>query len=146
MTALGYTKLPSKYNRTNGIDGIYAKRDIDGTVLSLVIIENKVDQGKLFAGQMSDTWISEALSKMETSTILGASNTAREVRALIDSGSAAISKELWQHDLATGITTVRAIDAHGKPGAIVRSWQDSFIKNQLVKICRVDNLQCSFAD
>lgn len=144
MTALGYAKLPSKYNPIHGIDGLFAKRDASGAILSLVVIENKVDGGLLFPGQMSDAWIAEALSKMATSADGGARATAQEVGALIEGGSSLVRKELWHHNLATGATTVKAMDADGKPGAVLRSWQDSYIKNRLIDTCRAGSPTCTF--
>lgn len=144
ITAQGYVKLPSKYNSIHGIDGIYAKRDASGAILGLVIVENKVDKGWLFPGQMSDAWIAEALSKMASSADGGARATAQEVHSLIEGGSSIVRKELWHHDLTTGSTTVKALDADGRPGAVLQSWQDAYIKNRLVEICRTDSSTCSF--
>ena len=144
MTALGYVKLPSKYNMIHGIDGIYVKRNTSGAILELVLVENKVDKGWLFPGQMSDAWIAESLSKMASSADGGARATAQEVRSLIEHGSAIVRKELWHHDLTTGSTTVKALDADGRPGAILQSWQDAYIKNRLFETCRSGSLTCRF--
>jgi hypothetical protein len=143
MTALGFTKLKSKYNLVNGIDGVYIKRDAGGSLVSVVIVENKVDKGWLAPGQMSDQWIADSLARMATSADSAVQDTARAVLPLFERKSPALSKELWHHDLATGVTTIRAVDASGKAGPVLRPWDDASIKNRLVKVCSQGSTTCT---
>jgi hypothetical protein len=93
---------------------------------------------------MSDQWVADSLVRMGNSTDPKVRATAREVLPFVESKSSILTKELWHHDLATGATTVRLVGSTGKPGAVLRSWQDSFISNRLMATCRVGSTLCSF--
>lgn len=145
LTALGYTKLPSKYNMVNGIDGVFIKRNTAGNVIELVIIENKVDAGRLAFKQMSDEWVLDRASKMITSGDAGVRKTGELVRDTLQRQPSLVRKELWQHYLSDGSTTVRAVDSNGKPGTVLREWADGFIRNQLLDRCTRQVYQCNFS-
>lgn len=142
FTALGYSKLPSKYNMVNGIDGIFVKRNGAGEIVELVIVETKVDTGRLALKQMTDEWVSTAVTKMRTAADAEVSRTGDLVRTVLLNQPEIVRKELWQHRLSNGSTIVRSVDSTGRPGAILREWSDSFIKNQLLARCRQGVLQC----
>jgi hypothetical protein len=142
LTAMRYTKLSSKYNGVNGIDGLFVKRGTDGQITDLLIIENKVDGGRLAPGQMSDGWVLDRVQRLSGAADPEIRTSAAEVHAVLIQRPDAVHKELWQHSLRDGTTTVRQLDANGTPGAVTRSWQDSFIKNHLARLCNRNDLVC----
>ena len=145
LTAMRYTKLPSKYNGVNGIDGLFVKRGTDGQITDLLIIENKVDGGRLAPGQMSDAWVLDRVQRMSGAANPATRTSAAEVHDVLIRRPDAVHKELWQHSLRDGTTTVRPLDANGTPGAVTRSWQDSLIKNRLADLCNRNDLACEVA-
>lgn len=145
LTALGYTKLPSKYNLVNGIDGVFIKRNNAGAITELVIAENKVDAGRLAIKQMSDEWVLDRASRMMTAGDTEVRKTGELVRNTIQNQPSLARKELWQHTLTDGSTVVRAVDPSGKPGAVLREWSDNFIRNQLLDRCRRQVYECDLA-
>jgi hypothetical protein len=142
LTAMGYTKLPSKYNGVNGIDGLFVKRGTDGQITDLLIIENKVDGGRLAPGQMSDAWVLDRVHRMSGAADPEIRASAEKVQDILNQRPNSVHKELWQHSLRDGTTTVRSLDANGNPAAVTRSWQDSFIKNRLTDLCNRNDLVC----
>jgi hypothetical protein len=144
MTALGYSKLPSKYNLINGIDGIFVKRDATGAIVELLIVENKVDSSRLALKQMSDEWLFSRIEKMKTAGNEKVRTTGEILDTLLLQQPQVVRKELWQHDLKNGSTVVRSVSADGKPGEILRRWSDALIQNQLIDRCRRQIYVCNF--
>lgn len=144
ITALGYSKLPSKYNIVNGIDGIFVKRDATGAIVELIVVENKVDSSRLALKQMSDEWLFSRIEKMKIAGNEEVRKTGEMLYNLLSHQPQLVRKELWQHDLKNGSTVVRSVSADGKPGVILRSWSDTLIQNQLLDRCRRQIYVCSF--
>ena len=46
-----------------------------------------------------------------------------------------VKKELWHHDLASGVTTVHALDAAGAPVSQAYKFEDKQIANELTRRC-----------
>lgn len=122
-----YKKLPSKIDESHGLDGVYARYD-NGDLREVVIVENKVDGGKLKPGQMTDEWITKQVDKM----IDNADEEVRRTGQLIRSSPDLVRKELWHHDLDDGVTTISSLDA----GAGKTSHKtEEFVSNQVRKRC-----------
>lgn len=122
-----YTKLPSKIDKSHGLDGVYARYS-NGNLQEVLIVENKVDGGKLKPRQMTDEWITKQVDKM----IDHADEKVRRTGELIRSSPDLVRKELWHHDLDDGVTTISSLDA--KAGKISNR-VEKFISNQVRKRC-----------
>lgn len=122
-----YTKLPSKVDGFRGFDAVYARYD-NGNVLEVLIVENKVDGGKLKPGQMTDEWVSKQVDKMSDN----ADEEVRRTAELIRNSPDLVRKELWHHDLDNGVTTISSLDAEA---AKTSHKTEEFISNQVRKRC-----------
>lgn len=142
ITSMGYSKLPSKYNSINGIDGVFVKRDKFGGIEQLLIVESKVDGGRLFLNQMSDEWVLDRVSRMAQSSVPQVRRTGDLVMSIFSESPQLIRKELWTHQLSTGTTTVRGVDKVGEVGGLLMQWSDNFIHNQLIVWCQHRPIQC----
>lgn len=113
VTQDSWKQLPSKYNATQGVDGLFVRELNDGGA-EVLIIETKTNQGSLnetsHGRQMSDEWVIYALDQVYLVGELPEVLTTAIVEGL-KANSPFIRKELWHHDLATGITSVYALDA-----------------------------------
>lgn len=144
LAARGYKKLPSKYDGLHGIDGIYVKRNAAGEIDEIRLVESKVDTSRLNPGppaQMSDEWIRQVCAKMQAQGTPEAAESARLILAHMDSPK--LKRELWHHDLASGKTTVRQVDAGGKPEGVTESWSDKLVANEIERQCSVALLVCN---
>ena len=106
LTGAKYRKLTSKLDEIHGIDGVYVRYDGIGIPQEILIVENKVDSANLAPGQMTDEWISTSLRKM----LDHPDESVRQTAELIQSNPNVVRKELWHHDLKSGITTIYSLD------------------------------------
>jgi len=144
LLARGYKKLPSKYDGLHGFDGVYVKKNAAGEIVEIRLVESKVDSSRLIPGpppQMSDEWIRQVCAKMQEQGNPELTETARLI--LDNMNSPKLKRELWHHDLAKGKTTVRTVDAGGKPGEVVEGWEDKLVANEIHRQCSVALLVCN---
>ena len=144
LAGLGYKKLPSKYDGLHGIDGVYVKMDAKGEIAEIRVVESKVDRAQLNPGppaQMSDEWLRQACAKMLAQGDTATAETARLILDHLDSPK--LKRELWHHDLASGKTSVRAVDGRGKAQAVTATWDDKLIGNEIERQCAVALLVCN---
>lgn len=115
LTAQGYEKLESKPNNIHGIDGVYVRYEKGDPqkIQDILIVEDKVDKGRLNPGQMTDQWIEEAVNNML------ANDKTRFTGELIRANPDLVRKELWRHDLDKGSTTISRLDGEANivPGS-----------------------------
>jgi hypothetical protein len=144
LTGQGYEKLKSKHNSVHGIDGVYVRRSLNGEVAEIRLVESKVDSGMLNPGppaQMSDAWIRRACQKMIANGDPQTADTAQLVLEHLESPR--LKRELWHHDLSTGITSVSAVDVSGHPLRMSQQWNDRLVVNELNRQCAHARLVCS---
>ncbi|MCC7279613.1 MAG: hypothetical protein IT487_15035 [Chromatiaceae bacterium] len=143
LTGMGYTKLKSKYNDLHGIDGVYVKKNAQGEITEIRLVESKVDTSRLNPGppaQMSDEWIRRACQKMLDEGDAETASTARLILEHMD--SPLLKRELWHHDLTTGKSHVRPVDGAGKAGKVQEAWQDQLVAKELTRQCLQALLVC----
>lgn len=114
LTAQGYRKEPSKLNTIHGMDGVYVQYYDNGSPREILIVESKVDSGKLGAKQMTDERIAELVEKM----LAHADTEVRRTGKLIRENPGLVRKELWHHYLASGKTTVSRLDAEARETSV----------------------------
>jgi hypothetical protein len=144
LAGRGYKKLKSKYDDLHGFDGVYVKKNAAGEIVEIRLVESKVDSSRLIPGpppQMSDEWIRQVCAKMQEQGNPELTETARLI--LDHMNSPKLKRELWHHDLAKGKTTVRQVDAGGKPGAVTEGWEDKLVANEIARQCGVALLVCN---
>ncbi|MCO5760094.1 MAG: hypothetical protein NHG36_01100 [Chromatiaceae bacterium] len=144
LAGRGYKKLKSKYDDLHGFDGVYVKKNAAGEIVEIRLVESKVDSSRLIPGpppQMSDEWIRQVCAKMQEQGNPELTETARLI--LDNMNSPKLKRELWHHDLAKGKTTVRQVDAGGKPGAVTEGWEDKLVANEIARQCGVALLVCN---
>lgn len=107
LTAQGYRKEPSKLDTIHGIDGVYIQYYDNGSPREILIVESKVDSGKLGTKQMTDERIAELVERM----LVHADPEVRRTGKLIRENPDLVRKELWHHYLANGKTTVSRLNA-----------------------------------
>lgn len=107
LTAQGYKKEPSKLDTIHGIDGVYVRYYDNGSPREILIVESKVDSGKLGTKQMTDERIAELVERM----LVHADPEVRRTGKLIRENPGLVHKQLWHHYLASGKTTVSRLNA-----------------------------------
>lgn len=141
MTGMGYKKLGSKITTLHGIDGVYLKKNIDGSIKELITVENKTNTSHLNPGpprQMSDEWIQQRIEKMLSSS----DEEVRQTGVLLKTNPDKIEKQLWQHDLSSGSTKVTLIDKDGYVSDNKYNWNDDLTKNTMDRLCNTGKLIC----
>ena len=109
LTDQGYREESSKIG-AEGIDGVYVKYDRD-VPTEILIVENKVDSGKLTTRQMTDEWVKEKVDKM---VLPRSGEKVRNTGELIERNPELIVRQLWHHDLASGKTTISTLDGEAR--------------------------------
>ena len=109
LTAQGYTKEDSKWDKIHGIDGVYLRKS-NGKPKEIRIIENKVGSGRLTSEQMTDMWINKQVDKMLGHT----DDRVRRTGVLIRANRSLVHKQLWHYDLNSGKQTICSLDAEAK--------------------------------
>jgi len=112
ITKDGWKQLPSKYDRIHGIDGLFVK-EVEGGI-EVLIAETKTNTATLDDGplgrQMSDPWVIDRLDKIYVLGLL----PEKMFQSIIDGlkeDSPFVKKQLWHHELATGVTTIYKLDS-----------------------------------
>lgn len=112
MAVDGWKEIPAFYDNYKGIDGLFVRSLEFGA--EAVIIESKTNTSTLsktkHGRQMSDCWVAD---RLEQSYVVGVlpEKYADSIMQAHKHNSLFLRKELWSHDLRTGITTVSALDA-----------------------------------
>ncbi len=113
VTAQGYSQIPSQYNRNNGLDGVFVKRDKPGAFSHVLITETKTGQPKISSDIMTDAGVRRRLDRMYAEGLLTYETAALLIK-MLDKGSKNFKKQLWQHRLGSGETFVYDLDADQK--------------------------------
>jgi len=144
LTGMGYKKLKSKLNNIHGIDGVYIKKDKNGNMVELLIVENKVDKSSLNkkTKQMSDEWVLLNAEKLIHSDDIHTKVTGKLILDTYKNQRDIFIKQVWRHDLEQGVTisTIRGINAEKIDQGL--KWQDEFIANELKRWCANGKLEC----
>ena len=141
LTAVGYTKATSKLDQVHGIDGVYVRYNDKGSPHEILIVENKVDSGKLAPDQMTNRWIAKKVEDM----LAHPDDKVRRTGELIRDNPRVVRRQLWHHDLRSGRTTISSLDGEARISP-VRT--ENFLGNQVRKRCEAQKptVTCSSAD
>lgn len=132
LTAEGYTKETSKLDQVHGIDGVFVRYNTHGRPKKILVVENKVDKGRLTSHQMTDDWIKREVDKMLKNPEAKVRHTGR----LIQKYRHLVHKELWHHDLRNGKTTISVLDGEANKSSFR---EEKYIGNQIKRRCQTGN-------
>ena len=136
LESSGYEELPSKVNKTQGIDGVYVRQNDEGRLTEVLIVENKVDGGILAEGQMTEEWINGNVEKM----LVHSDERVRQTGQLVRENPSLVRKELWHHELRSGVTSVSSLDEEARKSL---RQTETTIGTQVRKICEAGKTEFS---
>jgi hypothetical protein len=109
----GWKKLPSKLKGGQGLD-ILVVRDLeDGTGFEARAIEVKTNVPTHNPGTMSDERVAAAIAHLHRAGALDAPTSEELIRGVMH-GPPYFRKQLWHHQLVSGVTTIWELDEDGK--------------------------------
>ena len=129
LKSRGYVDAPSKVTQIKGIDGVYLQHDDNGGLAEILVVENKVDTGTLAKGQMTDEWVNNNVVQM----VAHPNEAVRHTGQLIRDNPSLVRKQLWHHDLSSGVTRISSLDGNATKSP-VRS--ETGIGKQVREICQ----------
>lgn len=118
LAAQGWKQLPSKLQGRRGIDGLFVREVKGGGGYECLAVETKTNSGGYDAGQMSDDKLARDIADLFELGALNKATTDELLRGL-SQGSSFFRKELWRHDLSSGLTTVVELGRKGEKGRSV---------------------------
>jgi hypothetical protein len=121
LSAQGWKQLPSKLQGGRGIDGLFVREVRGGGGFECLATETKTNSSSYDAASMSDDKIAGDIAELFE---LGALDkaTAEELTRGVRQGASFFRKELWRHDLSSGMTAIAELGRGGEKGrSITRS-------------------------
>lgn len=114
----GWKQLPSRYHRERGIGGLYLREVRGGGGYECLAIESLANAASYDAASMSDPKLAADIAQLYE---LGAFSkaTADELMRGLHQGSSFFRKELWRHDLSSGLATISELGRNGEKGRSV---------------------------
>lgn len=121
LSSQGWKQLPSKVHGGQGIDGIFVRELRGGGGFECLAIEGKTNGTVYAPASMSDEKIENDIERLYELGALTKVEADELLRAL-NEGPSFFRKELWRHDLSSGLTTVTDLGRNGEKGrSITRS-------------------------
>lgn len=115
LAAQGWKQLQSKYHGERGIDGLFVREVRGGGGYECLAIDSRSNTSSYDPASMSDAKLSADIAQLYE---LGAfpKQTADELMRGLHQGSSFFRKELWRHDLSSGLTTICELGRQGEKG------------------------------
>lgn len=121
LGAQGWRQLPSKLQGRRGIDGLFVREVRGGGGYECLATETKTNSGAYDPASMSDDKLTADIAALYEVGALSKAAADELLRGLAQ-GASFFRKELWRHDLSTGMTTVNELSRKGEKGrAVTRS-------------------------
>ena len=117
LASQGWKGLPSKLHGGRGIDGLFVREVRGGGGFECLAIETKTNNTDYDPGSMSDAKLEADLARLYEVGAL-TKPTGDELIRTLRQGPSFFRKELWRHDLSSGLTTVTEL---GRKGEKLRS-------------------------
>lgn len=121
LSSQGWKQLPSRYHRDRGIGGLFVREVRGGGGFECLVVESVANGTGYDPASMSDTSLAAEIAQLYE---LGAfsKQTADELMRGLHQGSSFFRKELWRHDLSSGLTTISELGRKGeKARSLTRS-------------------------
>ena len=118
LSAQGWKQLPSRFHRDRGLGGIFVREVRGGGGYECLAIDSLSNGSTYDPASMADTKIAADIAQLYE---LGAfsKQTADELMRGLHQGSSFFRKELWRHDLSSGLTTICELGRKGEKGRSV---------------------------
>jgi hypothetical protein len=118
LSSQGWKQLPSRYHRDRGIGGLFLREVRGGGGYECLAIESLANGTNFDPASMSDPKLAADIAQLYE---LGAftKQTADELMRGLHQGSSFFRKELWRHDLSSGLTTISELNRKGEKGRSV---------------------------
>ena len=121
LASQGWKGLPSKLHGDRGIDGLFVREVKGGGGFECLAVETKTNNTDYDPVSMSDAKLEADLGRLYEVGALS-KPTADELIRVLRQGPSFFRKELWRHDLSTGMTTIADLGRGGeKHRAVTRS-------------------------
>lgn len=118
LAGQGWKLLPSKLQGRRGIDGLFVREVKGGGGYECLATETKTNGAAYDGAAMSDERLATDIADLYE---LGAfpKSTADELLRGLAQGASFFRKELWRHDLSSGLTTITELGRKGEKGRSV---------------------------
>jgi len=118
LAAQGWKQVPSKLQGGRGIDGLFLREVRGGGGYECLATETKTNSSHYDAASMSDDKLAGDIAELYE---VGAFDKAAadELSRGLRQGASFFRKELWRHDLSTGMTTISDLGHNGEKGRSV---------------------------
>lgn len=114
----GWIKLGSKFGQDGrGIDGLFVREVRGGGGFEALAVETKTNEARYDPASMADDKLARDVEALFAQGAFGRSANeaiARELVRGIYGGPPFFRKELWRHNLATGLTAITQLGANGE--------------------------------
>jgi hypothetical protein len=118
LSSQGWKQLPSRFHRERGIGGLFVREVRGGGGYECLAVESLTNGANYDPASMTDAKLAADIAQLYE---LGAfpKATADELMRGLHQGSSFFRKELWRHDLSSGLTTISDLDRKGEKGRSV---------------------------
>jgi hypothetical protein len=115
LSSQGWKQLPSRYHGDRGIGGLFLREVRGGGGYECLAVESASNGTNYDPASMADTTLAAEIAQLYE---LGAfpKQTADELMRGLHQGSSFFRKELWRHDLSSGLTTISELGRKGEKG------------------------------
>ena len=112
----GWKLLPSKFAGGRGLDGLFVREVKGGGGFEALAVETKTNNAGYEQASMSDAKIARNIGDLYQAGALNKQAAEELVRGLTN-GPPFFRKELWRHDLSSGVTAIMQLGANGEQKA-----------------------------
>jgi hypothetical protein len=112
----GWKKLPSKFLNGHGIGGLFAREVRGGGGYEILAVETRTNNGAFDPAAMSDVKLARDISELFEAGALSKPMAEELIRGLTN-GPPFFRKELWRHDLSSGVLSVVQLVPNGEQKA-----------------------------
>lgn len=118
LSSQGWKQLPSRYHRDRGVGGLFIREVRGGGGCECLAVESVANGTAFDPASMSDPKLAADIAQLYE---LGAfsKQLADELMRGLHQGSSFFRKELWRHDLSSGLTTISELNRKGEKGRSV---------------------------
>lgn len=120
LTADGWKKIESRAASGDGIGGLFVREVKGGGGFEALAVETHTSETAYSSGTMSDAVLERTLSALFVQGAFGRSINeamANELIRGLRNGPPFFRKELWRHNLSSGVTAVTQLGPEGEPRA-----------------------------
>jgi len=118
LAGQGWKRLPSKLQAGRGIDGLFIREVRGGGGFECLATETKTNSATYDPAKMDDDKLARDIAELFEVGAVGKAAADELLRAL-HQGPSFFRKELWRHDLSSGLTSVTDLGRKGEKGKSV---------------------------